>query len=72
MYSTPKVSSAVLLLDLDKTCIYGNDGNDLAISLQWMERPLSEIQDLYKLLVSPCVKGQNWLTLLSHCSVFVA
>eukprot|EP00286_Rhodomonas_abbreviata_P022315 CAMPEP_0181295660 /NCGR_PEP_ID=MMETSP1101-20121128/4269_1 /TAXON_ID=46948 /ORGANISM="Rhodomonas abbreviata, Strain Caron Lab Isolate" /LENGTH=592 /DNA_ID=CAMNT_0023400433 /DNA_START=249 /DNA_END=2027 /DNA_ORIENTATION=+ len=48
--------SAVLILDLDKTSIYGNDGNDLGIALQWMEKPDTVVKDLYKLLVSPCVK----------------
>eukprot|EP00288_Rhodomonas_lens_P012605 CAMPEP_0177710820 /NCGR_PEP_ID=MMETSP0484_2-20121128/11534_1 /TAXON_ID=354590 /ORGANISM="Rhodomonas lens, Strain RHODO" /LENGTH=423 /DNA_ID=CAMNT_0019222517 /DNA_START=536 /DNA_END=1807 /DNA_ORIENTATION=- len=47
---------AVLVLDLDKTSIFGNDGNDFGISLQWMEKPDRAVQDLYKLLISPCVR----------------
>jgi hypothetical protein len=55
--SAEPVQSSVLLLDLDETCIYGNDGNDLPLAMQWMGRPNSEIQQLYKLLVSPYLKG---------------
>lgn len=53
-----KVSRSSLLLDLDETALYGNDGNDLPISMQWMGRPTEDIEQLYKLLVSPCVKGE--------------
>ena len=43
------------MLDLDKCTLYGNDGNDLGIALQWMDRGYDEVLDLYRLLVNPCV-----------------
>eukprot|EP00961_Rhodomonas_salina_P183667 2479015-Rhodomonas_salina.1 len=54
--SGSKAEEAVLLLDMDKTCIYGNDANDLGIALQWMEKPDSVVRGLYKRIVSPCLK----------------
>eukprot|EP00286_Rhodomonas_abbreviata_P001304 CAMPEP_0181289830 /NCGR_PEP_ID=MMETSP1101-20121128/1093_1 /TAXON_ID=46948 /ORGANISM="Rhodomonas abbreviata, Strain Caron Lab Isolate" /LENGTH=401 /DNA_ID=CAMNT_0023394081 /DNA_START=189 /DNA_END=1394 /DNA_ORIENTATION=- len=50
------VDHAVLILDLDKTCLWGNDGNDLGIAMQWMEKPESTVRQLYKRIISPCVR----------------
>mmetsp|Transcript_5060 Transcript_5060/g.8138 ORF Transcript_5060/g.8138 Transcript_5060/m.8138 type:complete len:742 (+) Transcript_5060:95-2320(+) len=52
-----RAENAVLILDLDKTTIYGNDGNDLGIALQWMEKPVNSVKDLYGLLLNPNVKA---------------
>ena len=35
-----------LMLDLDKTCLWGNDGNDLGLSLQWMDKPPELVREL--------------------------
>mmetsp|Transcript_6657 Transcript_6657/g.13397 ORF Transcript_6657/g.13397 Transcript_6657/m.13397 type:complete len:400 (+) Transcript_6657:19-1218(+) len=51
-----KAEEAVFILDMDKTSIYGNDSNDLAIALQWMEKPESVVRGLYKKIVSPCIR----------------
>uniref|UniRef100_A0A7S0F5D2 PAS domain-containing protein n=1 Tax=Hanusia phi TaxID=3032 RepID=A0A7S0F5D2_9CRYP len=47
---------SVLMLDLDKTSIYGNDGNDLGIALQWMDKPEPVVKELYRHLVNPNVR----------------
>lgn len=39
--------------------LFSADGNDLPISMQWMGRPAEEIRQLYRLLVSPYVKGKK-------------
>jgi hypothetical protein len=44
------------MLDLDKTCLFGNDGNDLGIALQWMDKPLEDVLTLYKHLVNPALR----------------
>lgn len=54
----PEISSGkgdrlTLVLDLDKTVLYGNDGNDLGVALQWMEKDVSTVKELYKKLVNP-------------------
>jgi hypothetical protein len=51
-----KVAHAVVMLDLDKTSLYGNDGNDLPLSLQWQDTPHAVVAELYKLLVSPNIR----------------
>ena len=51
-----QVDSGLVLLDLDKCSIFGNDGNDLGIALQWMECPYQSVRELYSLLVSPQLK----------------
>mmetsp|Transcript_38519 Transcript_38519/g.79002 ORF Transcript_38519/g.79002 Transcript_38519/m.79002 type:complete len:409 (+) Transcript_38519:120-1346(+) len=51
-----KADEAVFLLDLDKTALFGNDGNDLGMALQWMEQPHEVVAELYKKLVSPCIR----------------
>eukprot|EP00961_Rhodomonas_salina_P058368 784407-Rhodomonas_salina.1 len=51
-----KADEAVLFLDLDKTAIFGNDGNDLGMALQWMEKPHSVVCSLYKRFVNPSVR----------------
>ena len=51
-----KSSKMTLMLDLDKTCLFGNDGNDLGLSLQWMDKSPEVVRELYKLLVSPCLR----------------
>uniref|UniRef100_A0A7S0QN91 Uncharacterized protein n=1 Tax=Cryptomonas curvata TaxID=233186 RepID=A0A7S0QN91_9CRYP len=45
-----------IMLDLDKTCLFGNDGNDLGIALQWMEKPIEDVQALYQHLVNPALR----------------
>eukprot|EP00961_Rhodomonas_salina_P064934 873588-Rhodomonas_salina.2 len=50
------VEEAVLLLDLDKCSFYGNDGNDLGIALQWMDKGYDDVMQLYRLLFNPNVK----------------
>jgi len=45
-----------MMLDLDKTCLWGNDGNDLGLSLQWMEKPPELVRELYSLLVHPALR----------------
>jgi len=50
------VDEVVMFLDLDKAAIFGNDGNDFGIALQWMDRPFADVVALYKLLVNPNVK----------------
>lgn len=42
-----------LMLDLDKTVLFGNDGNDLGVALQWMDKDNSKVEQLYKLLINP-------------------
>mmetsp|Transcript_27587 Transcript_27587/g.43079 ORF Transcript_27587/g.43079 Transcript_27587/m.43079 type:complete len:430 (-) Transcript_27587:282-1571(-) len=45
-----------MILDIDKTAIYGNDANDLAISLQWMEKPSTSVRKLYTKVLSPVLR----------------
>jgi hypothetical protein len=42
-----------LMIDLDKTAMYGNDGNDLGMALQWMDKDQSQVKELYTKLVNP-------------------
>lgn len=53
---SPKKKPLTLMLDLDKTVLYGNDGNDLGVALQWMDRATnadtSNLEELYALLVN--------------------
>ena len=51
-----KRSKMTLMLDLDKTCLFGNDSNDLGLSLQWMNKSPEVVRELHKLLVSPCLR----------------
>jgi len=51
-----KIEHATVMLDLDKTCIYGNDGNDLPMALQWADASADLVCDLYRLLLSPYIK----------------
>mmetsp|Transcript_38518 Transcript_38518/g.78998 ORF Transcript_38518/g.78998 Transcript_38518/m.78998 type:complete len:144 (+) Transcript_38518:120-551(+) len=48
-----KADEAVFLLDLDKTALFGNDGNDLGMALQWMEQPHEVVAELYKKIGQP-------------------
>ena len=50
------VDEVNMFLDLDKAAIWGNDGNDFGIALQWMERPFEDVLALYKHLLNPNVK----------------
>lgn len=50
------VDEVNMFLDLDKAAIWGNDGNDFGIALQWMERPYADVLALYKHLLNPNVK----------------
>ena len=45
-----------LMLDLDKTVLFGNDGNDLGVALQWMDVANSKVQELYSKLINPNLK----------------
>ena len=45
-----------LMLDLDKTVLYGNDGNDLGVALQWMDKTFAKVEELYKQLINPSLK----------------
>lgn len=47
------IDEVVMFVDLDKAAIFGNDGNDFGIALQWMEKPYSDVVKLYKLLLNP-------------------
>lgn len=49
----PVDDKVTLVLDLDKTVLYGNDGNDLGVALQWMDKDQSIVQELYAKLISP-------------------
>ena len=51
-----KIPHAVVMLDLDKTSLYGNDGNDLPLALQWEDKHPTVVKDLYKLIVSPNIR----------------
>jgi hypothetical protein len=42
-----------LMIDLDFTALYGNDGNDLGLALQWMDKDPSVVQELYSKLINP-------------------
>lgn len=44
------------MLDLDKTCLFGNDGNDLGLSLQWMDKSPEVVRELYRRIVSPSLR----------------
>jgi len=50
------MDEVVCFLDLDKCTIYGQDGNDLAIAMQWMGRPGSSVVELYRRLMNPQIK----------------
>ena len=51
-----RLRHAVVMLDLDKTAILGNDGNDLPLALCWEGKPREVITQLYQLLLSPNIK----------------
>ena len=53
------VSRGLVLLDLDKCSIFGNDGNDLGIAMQWMECTYESVRELYRLLI----RSQNPATM---------
>ena len=53
---TKPMDEVVCFLDLDKCTIYGQDGNDLAIAMQWMGRPASSVVELYRRLMNPQIK----------------
>jgi len=42
-----------LMIDLDFTALYGNDGNDLGLALQWMDKDPSVVEELYAKLINP-------------------
>ena len=45
-----------IMLDLDKTCLFGNDGNDLGIALQWMDKSQQAVEQLYDLILNPALR----------------
>jgi len=53
---TKPLEEIVCFLDLDKCTIYGQDGNDLAIAMQWMGRQGSSVVELYRRLMNPQIK----------------
>jgi hypothetical protein len=69
--SAKGTDSVGIMLDLDKTCLFGNDGNDLGIALQWMERPPFVVQQLYDLLLNPALRPA-YMKLTAHGKVKVA
>ena len=46
-----------LMLDLDHTALFGNDGNDLGIAMQWLGKDVSTVQELYKKLINPSLRN---------------
>jgi hypothetical protein len=44
-----------MILDLDETCIFGNDGNDLGIALQCMGHT-KDLDRLYEHLINPALR----------------
>jgi len=44
------------MLDLNKTCLFGNDGNDLGLILQWMDKSPKIVRELYRRIVSPSLR----------------
>eukprot|EP00281_Chroomonas_sp_CCMP1168_P023842 CAMPEP_0206224634 /NCGR_PEP_ID=MMETSP0047_2-20121206/7131_1 /ASSEMBLY_ACC=CAM_ASM_000192 /TAXON_ID=195065 /ORGANISM="Chroomonas mesostigmatica_cf, Strain CCMP1168" /LENGTH=526 /DNA_ID=CAMNT_0053647605 /DNA_START=105 /DNA_END=1682 /DNA_ORIENTATION=+ len=50
------VDELVAFLDLDKCSIYGQDGNDLTIAVQWMQGGMDKLCGLYSKLVNPQLK----------------
>lgn len=46
-----------LMIDLDKTALYGNDGNDLGVALQWMDKCHSHVEELYRKLINPNLRS---------------
>ena len=48
-----KQSRMTLMLDLDKTCLFGNDGNDLGLCLQYMSKGREAVQELYNRIINP-------------------
>ena len=51
--SLPDASRLTLMLDLDHTSLFGNDGNDMGIVLQHMNKSYSTMQLLYDKLINP-------------------
>ena len=45
--------TVTLMIDLDFTAFYGNDGNDLGLALQWMDKDPSVVEELYTKLINP-------------------
>ena len=45
------------MLDLDHTALFGNDGNDLGIAMQWLGKDVSTVQELYKKLINPSLRN---------------
>ena len=50
------IDEITMFVDLDKAAIFGNDGNDFGIALQWMDKPYSDVVKLYKHLLNPNLK----------------
>ena len=49
-------TTLTLMLDLDHTSLFGNDGNDLGVVLQMKDKRDSMLQQLYQKLVNPNLK----------------
>jgi len=56
----------VCFLDIDKCSIYGQDGNDLGIAMQWMGKDKAKLVELYRRLLNPQLKK-----LLNHLRMTV-
>ena len=46
----------VVFCDPDMTCLLGNDGKDLPIAFQQMKRSKEDLQNLYGLVINPCLR----------------
>ncbi len=51
----PLAHIPVFMLDLDETCLFGNDGNDLGIALQCMGHT-QYLDELYRLIINPALR----------------
>ena len=56
-----------IMLDLDETCLFGNDGNDLGIALQCVGRA-KDLNRLYELLINPALRpAYDTFRKSAHC-----
>ncbi len=63
-----KASRMTLMLDLDKTCLFGNDGNDMGLCLQYMGKSREVVQELYDRIINPNLRKtyDNYATKTQH------
>lgn len=62
-----------LMIDLDFTALYGNDGNDLGLALQWMDKDPSVVEELYAKLINPELKTmyQSYVSMGTEVKVVI-